>query len=153
MKTLIAKELRENFKWGALGLVLLTSLLLFLCHSYSDVLKSFPMGPGWEDNDKLQPLISSQFLTQASWLFAILALLLGCFQIHNETHHDLWAFLVHRPITRTRIFLGKILAGLVLYLLAAGVPLLCFIVWVAIPGHVAAPFEWSMALPVLGYFL
>ena len=56
-------------------------------------------------------------------------------------------------MTRSDIFLGKTLAGLGLYALAAGLPPVCSLIYAAIPGHVAAPFEWGMALPATGHFL
>src|SRR5262249_55774851 len=49
---------------------------------------------------------------------------LGWLQIHHERPRDLWAFLVHRPITRTKIFFAKIIVGLLLYFLAVSLPLL-----------------------------
>lgn len=146
MKALIQKELRENFKWGVLGFVVWTALLLFAVRSHSGLLRSL-------DPSRLEALQPLNSLPEAGWLCAILGLLLGWFQIHNETHHELWAFLVHRPVTRTTLFFGKIIAGVTLYVLAACIPLLAFIVWVATPGHVAAPFEWSMVLPVASFFL
>ncbi len=146
MKTLIRKELREHFKWGAVGVVRWTALLLFAAQSYSALLRNL-------DPSRLEGLQPLNSLSEAGWLCAILGLLLGWFQTHNETHHELWAFLVHRPITQSKIFFGKIIAGITLYVLAAGLPLLGFIVWVATPGHVAAPFEWSMVLPVASHFL
>ena len=36
---------------------------------------------------------------------------------------------MHRPMTRTQIFLGKALAGMALYAFVVGLPLLVFIVW------------------------
>ena len=147
MKALIRKELRENFKWGVLGFLVWTAVLFIAARSYSMLLRD--LEPSRIEG--LQPLNSLS--EQAGWLCSILGLLLGWFQIHNETHHELWAFLVHRPVTRNKIFLAKIIAGLSLYLLAAGLPLLGFVVWVATPGHVAAPFEWSMVLPVASHFL
>ena len=60
--------------------------------------------------------------------------MLGWLQVHNERRPDLWAFLIHRPMTRTGIFLGKVIAGLGLYALVVGLPLLGFIVWARLPG-------------------
>jgi hypothetical protein len=79
--------------------------------------------------------------------------ILGWLQIRSESHRDLWAFLVHRPISRTRILASKVAAGMVLYALGAGLPLVVLVAVARTPGNVAAPFEWSMALPVLANFL
>src|SRR5262249_35804399 len=45
----------------------------------------------------------------------------------------LWAFLVHRPITRTEIFFVKVAAGLALCTLAVGLPLAGYIAWAQAP--------------------
>jgi ABC-type transport system involved in multi-copper enzyme maturation permease subunit len=93
------------------------------------------------------------FLKLAMVCCAIFGAILGWLQVHNERHRDLWAFLIHRPLSRTKIFFAKVIAGLCLYVVGAGLPLLGVIVMIRIPGHIAAPFEWAMVLPVTAYFL
>ena len=56
-------------------------------------------------------------------------------------------------MTRAEIFLGKTIAGLCLYTLGAGLPFAILAAAVRIPGHVAAPFEWAMVLPLFSLFL
>ena len=87
------------------------------------------------------------------WFGGIFGAVLGWLQIFNERRPDLWAFLLHRPMTRTEIFLGKTLAGLGLYAVVVGVPLLVFIGWARWPGHVAAPFELRMLRPLAACIL
>jgi ABC-type transport system involved in multi-copper enzyme maturation permease subunit len=154
MKTLIGKELRENFKLAVLGLVVFTVLAAGNWRYYSSVIEDAALGLRSAANysDRLQPVTASVFLVEAGWLCALFGAVLGWVQIHNEKHRDLWAFLVHRPTTRTRIFFGKIIAGLMIYLAAAGLPLAGFVAWTAVPGNVAAPFQWSMVLPLATYF-
>ncbi|MEI7937110.1 MAG: hypothetical protein WCK27_10495 [Verrucomicrobiota bacterium] len=142
MKTLLLKELRENVKVAALGLVIYTLLLL---GQYSR--------PGQSPRDLGRLLTDGDFLTSTTWFCGLFGAVLGWLQIHNERRPDLWAFLCHRPITRTAIFLAKATAGLCLYVLAAGLPLLGYIVWARLPGHVAAPFEWLMVRPAATWFL
>ena len=85
---------------------------------------------------------------------AIFGAVLGWLQSRNEAHRDLWAFLIHRPVTRTEIFWGKTIAGLCLYALGRGIAFGRFWWrWCGSPGHVAAPFEWAMVLPLLSIFL
>src|SRR5205085_11539237 len=103
--------------------------------------------------ERVQPLLASGFLTETCFFCAIFGAILGWMQIFHERHRDLQAFLLHRPVTRTQIFLGKSLAGLALYLLTTSVPLLCMVAWVRFPGHLATPFEWRMAIPSVGYCL
>lgn len=153
MKTLILKELRENVKLALLGLGILTLILALTAQGYSTNLKYLST---MSDSQRMylpwQPLVSSG-LTLTGFFCAIFGAVLGWFQIHNESHRDLWAFLIHRPATRTEIFLGKVIAGLMLYVLATGLPLAGFVAWVLLPGHVAAPFEWAMLWPLAMLFL
>jgi hypothetical protein len=135
MKTLFQKELRENLKIAVPAWLLLIGLV---------VLWARDGGNGLVDRDCLMG---------AGILLALLGAALGWFQIQNEKPRDLWAFLVHRPISRTEIFLAKMAAGLVLYTLAASLPLFGYILWVRMPGHVAAPFEWAMVMPFAAMFL
>lgn len=146
MKALILKELRENVKLAVLGLGILALILALNAQKYSTILKNLG---GISDSQQMylpwQPLVSSDILI--GFFCAIFGAVLGWFQIHNERHRDLWAFLIHRPITRTEIFFGKVIAGLMLYVLATGLPLIGFIAWALVPGHVAAPFQWAMLRP------
>jgi hypothetical protein len=88
------------------------------------------------------------FMMIASALgFPIVGWVLGLLQVLQDNRIGRWGFLTHRPISRTRIFFAKVLAGVVLYLAATMVPLAAAIGWVARPGHLAAPFDWHMVLP------
>jgi hypothetical protein len=100
-----------------------------------------------------QPLADSSLVFGTAWFCGIFGAVLGWLQVHNERRPDLWAFLIHRPMTRSGIFLAKVMAGLGLYALVVGLPLLGFIVWARLPGHVAAPFEPAMLWPVAMYVL
>jgi hypothetical protein len=142
MKTLLRKELQENVKPVALGLVIYTVLLLQMYHACLH----------WGLTGA-QPLTYQAFLVNTAWFCSLFGAVLGWLQIRNERRPDLWAFLLHRPVTRTRIFFGKVTAGLCLYAVAAGLPLLGYIVWARLPGHVAAPFEPAMLRPGLTIFL
>jgi ABC-type transport system involved in multi-copper enzyme maturation permease subunit len=153
MKTLIQKELRENVKLAVLGLFIFVLMLGLEYRDFLHAMKEMALGSTNLRGDILQPVIAPLLSLETGFFCAIFGAVLGWFQIHNERHCDLWAFLIHRPITRTGIFLGKIIGGLVLYALVAGLPLVCFIGWALAPGHVAAPFEWAMLQPVAVFFL
>jgi hypothetical protein len=142
MKALVFKEIRENLKLAALGMGIYTLVLLQQYHGYV-------MSP----RDMTQPLVNREFLMFTAWFCALFGAVLGWLQIHNERRPDLWAFLMHRPMTRTSIFLAKAIAGLGLYAVAAGLPLLGFIVWARLPGHVGAPFEPIMLRPAATFYL
>jgi hypothetical protein len=155
MKALIWKELRENLKVAAIGLLLFTVLTVGTTRSYSSLLRDIILGNRHAQDDwsRMQPLTSTPFLTETAWLCVLFGVLLGWMQIFNERNRDLRAFLIHRPTSPTRIFLAKAAAGLALYSLAAGLPLFGFVLWAWLPGHVAAPFEWGMVRPVFTLFL
>jgi ABC-type transport system involved in multi-copper enzyme maturation permease subunit len=154
MKALIWKELRENLKLAVLGLVVFTVLVVGNYSYYSVMMKDAALGfrSAGSESYRLQPVTSSSFLVNTGQLCAIFGAVLGWMQIYNERHRDLWAFLVHRPTTRTEIFFSKIIAGLIIYLAAAGLPLACFVIWDSVPGNVAAPFQWFMVIPLATYF-
>jgi hypothetical protein len=153
MKAMVQKELRENIKLAVLGMIIYGLPLLYAYLVYSGALRDLALGSGNWRGGGWQPLLTSGFLPATSFLCPLLGAALGWFQIHNERQRDLWSFLVHRPMSRTQIFVGKTVAGLTLYLLGAGVPFLLFAGWAITPGHVAAPFEWSMLLPATAMFL
>jgi hypothetical protein len=137
MKALVFKEIRENLKLGALGLVVYAALLLAeYCQYVARPARLY------------QPLAGWDLPWTTLWFCGIFGAVLGWLQIFNERRPDLWAFLLHRPMTRTEIFLGKTLAGFVLYAAVVGLPLACFIIWALWPGHVAAPFELRMLRPL-----
>ncbi len=137
MKALLFKEARENVVAAALGLVIYA---LLLAAQYREYVTGFPQ--------LSQPLAESSFAWSTQWFCIIFGAVLGWLQIHNERRPDLWAFLLHRPMTRTQIFLGKTLAGLAIYAIVVGAPLLVFIAWALWPGNVAAPFEWALLRPL-----
>ncbi len=155
MKTLILKELRENLKLAVVGLLLSLAVVVGSQLYYVNLIKGITSGVSAAQNYyyRLQPLTSNNFTSFSMILCVLVGAALGWFQIQNERHRDLWAFLVHRPVTRTTIFLSKVIAGLTLYVLTVGLPLLYFILWVKTPGNVAAPFDWGMALPIMAAFL
>ena len=136
MKTLIQKELRENLKLALPGLLIFSALLV---NSY---LTSATL-----------PFLRNNILGVVELFCNMFGLALGWLQISHERHRDLWAFLIHRPLTRTQIFFAKVAAGFALYCLTAGLPLLVWVAVSATPGKFAAPFEWAMALEVVAIFL
>jgi ABC-type transport system involved in multi-copper enzyme maturation permease subunit len=152
VKPLVLKELREQFKVAVVALAVLTAMLLMYFASYGAKLYQGIRSMGTLNGDSLQPLMNSELLMQIAAFCALFGVLLGWLQIRAEKHPDLWAFLVHRPMPRTVILRSKVIAGLLLYAVAAGVPLLVWVLVLAMPGNVAAPFEWRMALPSVTVF-
>ena len=152
MKSLLRKELREHFKVAILGFVVLSVMLFLGFQSCSNQFLQMTRSYGYS-REGLHPLLASAVLTQIAFFCTIFGGLLGWLQVRAESHPDLWAFLVHRPIARSTILGSKIWSGVLLYAAAAGLPLLIYVITVSIPGNIAAPFEWAMALPLVAIFL
>ena len=152
MKALIQKDLRENLKVALIGL-LIFSLLLLQAYQQSIMALTNLLADRGAELNAVQPLLSPTLLMEAAYFCAIFGAMLGWLQTRNEAHRDLWAFLIHRPVTRTKIFQGKTIAGLCLYLLGAGLPLTILVMVVRWPGHIAAPFAWAMVLPLFSILL
>jgi hypothetical protein len=132
MKTLIWKEFRENFKWVALPTLLI-------------------LGPmGLVD---VPSLMDEYYLFYISLVAGLFGTMLGFLQVFSESRGDKRSLLLHRPLSRSRIFQGKALAGVGLYTLGVGIPFVCAVGLAAMPGHVNEPFVWSMTLPWLADFL
>ena len=132
MKAIFLKELRENARWALLMMLGLGALMLYAISHNSN-----------------PPLVSLEMHSVTAFGFAAAGFILGILQILQDHWRGRWAFVSHRPISRSRIFLGKLFAGVALYLPIAGIPLAFATIWAATPGHVAAPFDWRMILPRL----
>jgi hypothetical protein len=133
MTSLIWKEWREHIKWVPIpGLVI---LLVFLIDK--------PEEPMFETTD--------------AYYFSLIAVVfgaaLGFVQIFFEGHGDKRSLLLHRPLSPSRIFAAKVVAGISLYLLALGVPFVCLESWMATPGSMPAPYHWRTSLPWLADIL
>ncbi|HSI11338.1 MAG TPA: hypothetical protein VK961_04810 [Chthoniobacter sp.] len=138
MKTIIWKELRENLKWAALAILCLTLAQTFALYQQRDNVSSI---------DSNVTLCSSAYLLVGLVGCVIVGAGLGILQILPEQNRDRWAALLHRPISRSTLFLGKVAAGLLLYLLATLIPLLVSVVYVAMPGQFPTPFIPGMIVP------
>jgi len=135
IKALLWKELRENWPRALFGLLGLTAGMTLMFGSIDGA---------WRGE---APLAAppTQMITIVG--FAIVGLVLGLLQVIPELWRKQWAFLIQRPVTRTTVFWGKVGAGLSLYALATGLPLLVAALWAATPGNVAAPFSIEMLGP------
>jgi len=78
--------------------------------------------------------------------------LLGLAQVRGDNSLDMWAFLVHRPASRSALFLGRLAAGMVLYIAVAGIPLALFTIYAA-SSYAGGFFYWKFTLPSVADFL
>jgi len=129
MKALIYKEIKENLKfWGG---ILGFGILLVVFYTIENNYRS---------------ICNRDFLAWTTMGSIIAGLVIGFLTV-KETFFKQWEFFLHRPATRTSLFMGKIYGGLILYFTVTGIPFLLAAAWSAIPGNIAAPFVWRMILP------
>ena len=140
-RAIVWKELREGVKPGGVALAIVGLGLLFST-SISGSTRSVGMSA--------EASFPISFFTLTS---AAAAFLIGRAQMVREYRGDMWALLTHRPVTRSTLFWGKVVAGGLLYLIAAGVPLVLSIAWRAAPGNYPAPFDARMVLPYVADML
>lgn len=140
LRAMAGKEWCENLKWAALALVGLGVALAFA------VGRALP-GNGLDSmTEGMFDTVWTNITATLTFGAPLAGLLLGLLQILPELRRDLWAFLVHRPASRATLFWGKALAGLGLYALATGLPLLAVALWARTPGHLAGPFDPRLTL-------
>lgn len=132
MKALILKEIREC------GLVLVVGIIA-LGAAMAGVIDG-------NVSNRL-PMVSDLFHAATAIGYPALGVWLGMTQIMVDRRRGRWDFVIHRPVSGTRIFLAKAIVGSVMYLLAGIIPLLGAAAWLSAPGHFAAPFDWHMLLP------
>ncbi|MBS0205418.1 MAG: hypothetical protein JSS49_21145 [Planctomycetes bacterium] len=130
MKPLIWKELQENARWAA--------MIVLLFGGYAVSYGRFCM--------------CDSFFAFVSFVGALFGGGLGILQIMYESRGDRLAHLLHRPLSRSRIFLAKAFAGTGLYLTAMGIPFVLFVIRVS-TTHLALPFRWETLLPWLADIL
>ena len=115
------------------------------------------------DNTRRRPLWidlhdTNVLMLDSSHLFAVLVIfvgalagvVIGVFQGLADRAPALWGFIKHRPGGTVLPFAARVLAGLALYCIAAGIPVALLLIYAA--TH-AMPFEWHFILPTSADFL
>lgn len=141
IKALAIKELREVFgiAFLALGLYLVLVSALVGMWPFAALLPRFAQFE--------VPFTGKTFLVFFGWIEALFAIVVGFRQSAWEGFQNTYQFLLHRPLGMHRFFLIKLTTGFAVIVLCTSVPLLLYVAWVAVPGHHACPFEWSMTTP------
>lgn len=138
-QALLIKELRESA--GLLAVAVLA------CGCFLATLTGFPTLP-WQSGQVASLPFVTDGLSFALWLVGgALAILLGLKQTAWEAGFGTYAFLLHRPVPRWKVFALKIAFGVAALLLITGLFILAYAAWAATPGVHAAPFFWTMTLP------
>jgi len=137
---LLWKELRECSLYAGFGLLVIVQQISEAMNVPLIRLNRGPISPEI-------PLLSGD----REWIFtiviALVAMICGFHQTFWESFRQTTLFLLHRPVPRSQIFLGKLAAGVLILLGVGGLPLLVYCLWAAYPGTHASPFEWSMSEP------
>jgi hypothetical protein len=133
-KAILWKELHDNLKWGVAGLLVMAVGLTYEIQH-------------WRSSG-----IDSIF-TATRFGSALIGALLGLAQSIPENRGDRWGFLAHRPTSRSTLFLGKAIAGLILYAIATSLPTAVAVGWLLFPGHIPMPLDWHIILPCVADLL
>jgi len=149
IKTMIRKEARETLVLGVVGLLLFVAEVLLSIQGYNNQVSMALHNFSNAQYGVMQPIEGTSLCVFTGITCALLGAALGAMQAWNDRNRDLRAFLMHRPISRGKIFCAKIVAGLGMYLAASLPPLGLFVVWSAAPGNVAAPFQLEMFQPLV----
>ncbi len=140
MKTLFWKELRQIAPSGALMVIALSAAMIASLrpriHGYRDAF-----------------ILSDESLVTIAFGSAAAALVLAFLQTVLEVRRDQWAFLLHRGVSATTVFLAKITAGLLAYAVITLVPLAIAMAWCGWGGIEQYPFSMYHAWPMLAAIL
>jgi hypothetical protein len=141
IKILAIKELRES-----LGVTVLAALAMawqvMICMR-RDPMEMFISRV---DRNHLAFIRGDGFYDWAVLAMGSFAIILGLKQSAWEVHNNTFYFLLHRPMSRRRVFAIKLAVGASLVVAVLAAAILIYGAWAAVPGHLAAPFEWSMTL-------
>jgi hypothetical protein len=139
IKALVVKELRE-----AAGLVALAVLATAYALAELTGTRLVPWQNNWLYG---YPFIDDE-LAFYFWIVGCgLAIALGLRQTAWELGQNTFLFLLHRPVSRRFVFGFKLMVGISLVMLIAALMVAFYAWWEATPGHMAAPFYWSMTVP------
>lgn len=145
LRAVILKEVWEQLKFVVAILVIIAlTFSLYMWGNFYD--GEYAAARPIHD---INALFHPGFYIVASIFCIVSGLFLGLGQILSERVFDVRSFFRHRAISPTRLFVAKISAGMILYFLAIGVPLLIFIAWCANSPKAGPIFSLYFARPYL----
>jgi hypothetical protein len=142
MRAIALKELREVFGIAAVALAAYLALVVNLMGA-----RLFDWVPGVPQGTLEVPFTGGGFTTFFVLVSVLFAVALGFRQSAWESSRGTYLFLLHRPVSRDVVFLTKLATGAAVYFACAGLPIVLYGWWAAVPGHHASPFAWSMTAP------
>jgi hypothetical protein len=90
------------------------------------------------------PFVSDSFLYQFTFASGALAIAVGLKQSLSDFIGEAHRFLLHRPVSRQRIYGTKLIVGLGICVLLNGAAVIAYAIWAALPETHASPFDWQM---------
>jgi hypothetical protein len=145
LRAVITKELRQNLVYLALVLTLCIIAYGQAEYSHAGIFSYYRTYP-------INVLLIPSVREGMPVLCALAGFLLGIFQPIADIKFDRWAFLIHRPASRALLFSGRAIAGMILYCVAMGIPLLALFIWAVSPAG-GTYFLWQYTLPPIIAFL
>jgi hypothetical protein len=141
IKALAIKELRESLGITAVAALAMAWLVLACMGRnalYVLMYRSY-------DTNHIA-FVGDGFFDWTAIFAGALAVMLGFKQSAWEVHHNTISFLFHRPLSRRLVLAIKLMVGALLVFSVLAVSIVIYGIWAATPGHLPAPFEWSMTL-------
>jgi ABC-type transport system involved in multi-copper enzyme maturation permease subunit len=135
------KELREMLPLIVLAALVQLWLLFGVMGMLPELAGDF--GPG-NIIPFLDPFRDGDLVMAMVMVGGCLAIGLGLGQTLWELFRGTFPFLLHRPVSRTRIFATKLLVGAGLWVALTVLPVVVYALWAATPGTHPSPFEWWM---------
>ncbi|MCG8449649.1 MAG: hypothetical protein MI725_08725 [Pirellulales bacterium] len=139
VKALAIKELRESLGLIVLGLIGAVGVV--------GPLMGVAVVPWKGAAETWNPFVNEMHLEKQGFLLGIFAFVLGLKQTAWEIHQGTFRYLLHRPISRNKVFLVKLLIGTAAIVAVNGFMILLYAWWSATPGNHPSPFFWSMTYP------
>jgi hypothetical protein len=133
-RSMLYRELRPPLPMALI--VMAGAVVVALLARVGDVLNHRPVIPYQNPAQSLQPLMLAGC--------PLVGIALGIWQAWGDTQ-AMWAFAVHRPVARWRLFAARLAAGVLLYGMAAGVPIAIILLCAATSRSV--PYHWRFLLP------
>ena len=152
MWPMVKKEIREHLVIGV-GALAANGVLAWMFV----VARSGPSDSGMYQiarevigvSDLWPPLVDQRLLGYLAIGGAVYGAALGLLQMLSEFVRGTYPFLLHRPTTTRRIYLGKVAAGVVLYFTPLVAPFAWIAWWASRPGSYAGVFDVGMVGPGL----
>lgn len=140
IRALVIKELRECLPLAAIASAAAAYILLI---STDPPAWLVPYTGGTDP----QPFLQGDSRIGLPLVAGGLAVLLGLKQTWWDDFRGTYYYLLHRPVSRSRLFLTKIAVGIAIVQTIGAAMILIYAAWAATPGTHASPFFWAMTLP------